>query len=166
MHIRVYIYSTDCNSYLMLKLAIFPSSSTSFANTSTLSTISINKNIKLAMAILSPVSSSSSFGDFSRLNSILRACSFGNIKIVAWHLFILMMLSPSSLKICTSFDPTILHGSLSSCLVVDDGWGKFELNYLTCTRYEDIVLDGVKVYNCLYIEICHYHYNDKGFEYH
>lgn len=153
----------------MLKLAIFPSSSTSFANTSTFSTISIKRNIKLAMAILSPECGSSIFGDLIRLSSIFMACSFGSIKIVAWHLFILIMLSPSSLKICRTFDPTILNDSLISCLVLDDGCDTFEINYLTCI-IRTIILEGVlviwKLYNCVSIETCQYHFQNNSYDCH
>jgi hypothetical protein len=60
-------------------------------------------------------------GDITEFSSTLIAFNFGTIEASALHLLIFNILSPSSLRVAASNDPTASHGSLNDCLRVVGG---------------------------------------------
>lgn len=64
-----------------------------------------------------------SFGeDESTMSSSLIDSNFGTVRIFAWHLFIFMILSPSSRMVSPIDNPTLLQGSLIAFCNGVDGW--------------------------------------------
>lgn len=122
VQLTILVCGNYTSSFFVSKFANSPRSSTFLANISTFSTISINEKMKLEIARLSSFSTCILKGGCIRLNCNFKICNFGIIKILARHLFIFSMLSPSSLIIHTSDKPSISHGSSTCFLCIGEGW--------------------------------------------